>query len=137
MSELLRRHARRLAAGSCALGTLVACGASASPSAGAGRNAGTAGVHLGTPSDHIAATDQLVFNPATQTLHVGDIVQWMNTGTLPHTVSFENQPSLTDPSTLGPGETWEVKLDEPGTFFYYCSLHPGMAGKLVVTPAAS
>lgn len=79
-----------------------------------------------------------MFSPATRTVHVGDIVQWTNTGTVPHTVSFETQPQLTDPANLAPGDTWEVKISVPGTYFYYCSLHPGMAGKLVVTapPAA-
>lgn len=132
----LRRHAPHLLAVGCALGVLAGCGggAGSSPSTGPPRSAGTAGLHLGTPSKHVAATDQLVFAPATLTLRVGDIVQWTNTGTVPHTVTFDNQPSLTDPSVLAPGETWEAKLDQPGTFFYYCSLHPGMSGKLVVTP---
>lgn len=117
----------------CVVGALAGCGgAGSSPSASLGRQGGSAGVHLGIPSAHVAATDQLVFGPATQTLHVGDIVQWTNTATLPHTISFDNHPNLTDPSTFAPGDTWEVKLDAPGTFFYYCSLHPGMTGKLVV-----
>lgn len=107
-------------------------GGAASPSANGASSAGTAGVRLGNPSKHVAATDQLVFVPATQTLHVGDIVQWTNTGTVPHTVTFGSQPNLTDPSLLAPGETWEVKVDHAGTFPYRCTIHPGMTGALVV-----
>jgi plastocyanin len=113
---------------------VAACanGGAASPSASGGSSAGTAGVRLGNPSEHVAATDQLVFVPATQTLHVGDIVQWTNTGTVPHTVTFDSQPNLTDPSDLAPGETWEVKLNHAGTFPYRCTIHPGMTGTLIV-----
>lgn len=135
MSKLLRRHAFHLVVIGCALGALVGCGngGGSTPSASTGHSVGSAGIRLGTPSKHVAATDQLVFSPATQTLHVGDIVQWANNGTVPHTVTFDNQPNLTDPSTLAPGNTWEVKLDQAGTFPYRCTIHPGMTGKLVVT----
>ena len=81
---------------------------------------------------HIAATDQLQFSPATQTLHVGDVVQWGNTGTVPHTVTFDSQSYLTDPTLLAPGDTWEIKFTQAGTYPYHCTLHPGMDGTLVV-----
>ncbi|MGH7685993.1 MAG: cupredoxin domain-containing protein [Candidatus Dormibacteria bacterium] len=124
--------------GACALAALAGCsnGSGSLSSTGTGRDAGSAGVNIGTPAQHVAATDQLTFSPTTQTVHVGDIVQWTNDGTVPHTVTFETQPHLTDPSNLDPGDTWEVKFSEAGTFFYYCSIHPGMAGALVVTPRA-
>ena len=128
----------RLLGGCCVLAALAGCsnGPGAPSGTSAGGDAGHAGVSLGAPTKSVAATDQLVFSPATQHAHVGDIVRWANVGTVPHSVTFETQPTLTDPSNLAPGDTWDVKFSEPGTFFYYCSIHAGMAGKIVVTQPA-
>lgn len=89
-------------------------------------------MNLGTPTVHVAATDQLMFSPANVTLHVGQIVQWTNTGSVTHTVTFMNYPYLSDP-TLTPGGTWEVKVNTAGTYPYQCTIHSGMTGTLVVT----
>jgi plastocyanin len=51
----------------------------------------------------------MTFDPAMQTAHVGDVIQWSNTGSVMHTVTFDSEPSLSDPS-LAPGGVWEVKL---------------------------
>ena len=128
----------RLLASGCVLAAIAGCsnGPGAPSSTSTGGDAGTAGVSLGAPAQSVAANDQLAFSPATQHAHVGDIVRWTNPGTVPHTVTFETQPNLTDPSNLAPGDAWEVKFTKPGTFFYYCSIHPGMAGKVVVTQPA-
>lgn len=93
---------------------------------------GSAGVNLGSPSVHIQATDQLTFTPATQTVAAGEIVQWTNTGTVVHTVTFDAYPYLSDP-TLAPGGSWEVKITKAGTYPYHCTIHAGMDGTLVVT----
>lgn len=129
-----RRRVLELVLGCCAVSaTLAACGngVAGTPSASGGPTVGAAGVSLGTAAVHIAATDQLRFSPSTQTAHVGDIVQWTNAGTVPHTVTFDNQTYLSDP-TLAPGATWEIKFTQPGTYPYRCSIHPGMNGTLVV-----
>ncbi len=117
----------------CTLYALAACGngGTSTASNGGGPSVGTAGVHLGTPAAHIAATDQLLFSPASQTLHVGDIIEWTNTGTVEHTVTFDSQPYLSDPA-LQPGATWEIRLTQAGTYPYRCTIHPGMNGTLVV-----
>jgi len=83
----------------------------------------------------IQATDDLVFVPASSSAAVGDVVEFKNTGSVPHTVTFQdnNDSCLTD-STLAPGGTWEVKFTQPGTYNYLCTIHaPNMAGKITVT----
>ena len=128
-----RRRLLHVCIGGCTLYALTACGngTSSTSAASGGPTIGAAGVRLGTPAVHVAATDQLQFSPSTQTLHVGDIVEWMNTGTVEHTVTFDSQPYLSDP-TLQPGATWEIKLTQAGTYPYRCTIHPGMNGTLVV-----
>ena len=80
----------------------------------------------------ISATDQLTFDPAMQTAHVGDIIQWTNTSSVMHTITFDTEPSLSDP-TLQPGSTWAVKFTTAGTYHYHCSIHAGMVGTIVVS----
>jgi plastocyanin len=120
-----------------ALVCLAACGGtstSSAPAAGAPSSAavGVAGANLGAATVKIAATGQLSFDPAMQTAHVGDVIQWTNTGSVEHTVSFDSQASLSDPS-LQPGGTWEVKFTTAGTYMYHCNIHSNMVGTIVVS----
>lgn len=64
-------------------------------------------------------------------MHVGQVIQWSNIGTVLHTVTFDPYPSLSD-DTLQPGATWSIKFSHPGTYPYRCTIHPGMNGTLVV-----
>lgn len=111
----------------------AACGSTgASTPAPSTASVGVAAASLGTPTVKISATGQLTFDPAMQAAHVGDIIQWSNTGTVEHTVTFDSQASLSDPS-LQPGGTWEVKFTTAGTYQYHCSIHPNMLGTIVVS----
>jgi plastocyanin len=111
---------------------LAACGGTSTPPAPAAPALGVAGGNLGAATVKISATGQMTFEPAMQTAHVGDIIQWTNTGSIEHTVSFDTQPSLSDPS-LQPGGTWEVKFTTAGTYTYHCNIHPNMLGTIVVS----
>ena len=81
----------------------------------------------------VTASDQLKFEPASQTAHVGDIVEWTNPGTVSHTVTFDSAQSLSDPSLQAGGGTWEVKFTQAGTYAYRCTIHSGMTGQIVVS----
>jgi plastocyanin len=141
-------HLRTLAAGLgvCVAIGLFACGngAPASSSGGTGGTApcnGTAAVTLtgtGTPTD-VAATDNLVFVPDSSNATVGQVVEFQNTGSVVHTVTFQdnNDSCLSDP-TLAPGATWAVKFTQPGTYNYLCTIHaPNMKGVIHVTGSAA
>lgn len=124
----------RILVGAAAIAGLAACGGGTSSTSPAtsSASAGTAGVNLGSPSETIKATDQLKFSPSSTTAHVGDVIQWMNSGTVTHTVTFDSFPSLSDPS-LSPGGTWEVKFNAAGTYAFHCTIHPGMTGTITVS----
>lgn len=123
---------------------LFACGngAPAGSSGGTGPAAcnGSAAVTFsGTPFTTIAATDNLVFVPDTSSVAVGDVVEFQNTGSVVHTVTFQdtNDSCLSDP-TLAPGATWSVKFTQPGTYNYLCTIHaPNMKGLIKVTGSAA
>jgi len=120
---------------------LVACGngppagSSSTGSGGGGCSVGSAKVSgLGSATTKVAATDQLAFSPSSQTAKVGQVVEWNNTGTVPHTITFDasNAQCLND-QLINPGSTWEVKFTQPGTYTYKCTIHPGMNGTLTVS----
>ncbi|MCE2508632.1 MAG: hypothetical protein J4G04_04955 [Nitrosopumilaceae archaeon] len=73
--------------------------------------------------------------PHTVTINVGDTVLWENPDPVAHTVTsiadgapdgmFESGLFLTD-------TTFEVNFDEPGTYDYFCIVHPWMVGAIIV-----
>ncbi len=69
------------------------------------------------------------FSPADLEIKVGDEVEWVNQDSVAHTVSFENGDV---DEQLVPGATLVQKIDEKGEFRYFCRLHPGMQGSVVV-----
>ena len=101
--------------------------ASAAPVVAVGQASG-----LGSPSANVAATDQLAFSPNSTTVAVGQVIEWKDTGTVAHNVTFDTSSDATSP-TLNPGDTWEVKFSVPGTYQYHCTFHPGMNGTVTVT----
>lgn len=104
-----------------------------SPSASSG-GAGHAAAHLnGVPAVSVHETDNLTFQPNSATVHVGQLVQWVNSSSVAHNVTFDGQPSITSP-TMSSQDTWDVVFTTPGTYQYHCTFHPGMTGTVTVTP---
>ncbi len=130
------RRLRGSVIGLCTVGVLAlsACGngVPVSPGGSSGASsAGTAGANLGTAAISVDATDQLQFAPTAATAKTGQIVQWKNTGSVLHNVTFDDQ-ALTD-NALAPGGTWQVKFSKAGSYAYKCTIHPGMDAKLTVS----
>ena len=80
------------------------------------------------------------FVPETLTVSKGTTVTWTNGDSTLHTVtsgSPESGNSGTgtefDSSYLAAGKTFQHQFSISGTFDYYCTLHPYMKGKVVVT----
>ena len=74
--------------------------------------------------------DNFSFGPQTLTVPVGATVTWTNRDDIPHTVVstdgvFKSKVRDTD-------ETFSYTFTKPGTYPYYCSVHPKMTGKVVV-----
>lgn len=110
--------------------------ASASPTAAAGTPAPAAIGQgqpngLGTPAQTVSQTADLKFNPATTTAKAGEVVQWTNSGSVPHNVTFDGNDAITSGS-MAKGDTWQVKITAPGTYKYHCTFHPGMDGTLTI-----
>jgi plastocyanin len=73
--------------------------------------------------------DNFSFGPATITVAAGTTVTWTNRDDIPHTVvstgAFKSKAMDTD-------EKFSYTFAKPGTYSYFCSIHPKMTGKVVV-----
>lgn len=70
------------------------------------------------------------FQPQTITVPAGSTVVWTNEDDAPHTVTSTDH-RLNSPG-LDQGERFTATFAEPGTYSYFCSLHPHMRGVVVV-----
>lgn len=73
------------------------------------------------------------FNPGSVTVEVGTTVTWVNNGAAPHTATSDS--GAFDTGTLQPGQSGSVTFDTPGTYSYFCAIHPNMVGTIVVVAA--
>lgn len=77
------------------------------------------------------------FAPSSFTVKAGASVTWVNRDTVTHTVTSTSIPSGAksfDSGNFPYGYTFTVTFNTPGTYQYYCSIHPIMTGTIVVTP---
>jgi len=75
------------------------------------------------------------YTPASKTITTGTTLVWSNTGALPHTVTASN--GSFDSGFVMAGQTYRRTFNTPGSYSYFCTIHPGMAGTLTVTGAAT
>ena len=71
------------------------------------------------------------FGPETVTVPAGTKVTWTNKDNEPHTVVSNEQKFQSE--ALDTSDTFSVTFDKAGSYAYFCSLHPHMTGKVVVT----
>lgn len=67
------------------------------------------------------------------TVHVGDTVRFVNDDNDAHTVTASDKSY--DSGGLDTGESWTRTFTKPGTYSYFCALHPYMKAVVVVLPA--
>jgi plastocyanin len=74
--------------------------------------------------------DNFSFAPMEMTIPAGSRVTWINKDDVPHTVvsvdhKFKSRALDTD-------EKFSFTFPDPGTYEYFCSVHPKMTGKIIV-----
>jgi len=70
------------------------------------------------------------FEPAEVTVPLGTTVIWRNVSPTTHTVTAKD--GAFDSGLLESGKHYEVTLTQPGTYEYWCTLHPEMVGRVIV-----
>jgi amicyanin len=76
--------------------------------------------------------DNFTFNPKEVTVKAGTTVTWTNNDDIPHTVA---DPQKFRSKALDTGDTYSFTFTTPGSYDYFCSLHPHMTGRIVVEAA--
>jgi amicyanin len=72
------------------------------------------------------------FSPPQITIKAGTSVTWINEDDIPHTVV---SPPTVRSKPLDTDDTFSFTFTTPGTYKYFCSLHPHMTGTIVVEAA--
>lgn len=71
------------------------------------------------------------FGPKAVTVKVGQTVTWTNDDDIPHTVVATDKSFRS--KVIDTGQSFSFTFTKPGQFAYFCSLHPMMTGKVIVT----
>jgi plastocyanin len=79
------------------------------------------------------AIDNFSFSPASITVPVGTTLTWTNRDDIPHTVVSDDKKFKS--KALDTDEKFSFTFTEPGTYSYFCSIHPKMVAKVIVEGA--
>jgi plastocyanin len=72
----------------------------------------------------------MTFNPSTLTVPVGTTVKWTNKASVTHNVT--SATAVFSSGAMDGGATFSFQFNTAGTYPYTCTLHPGMAGTIIV-----
>ena len=83
-------------------------------------------------ADAQVTIDNFTFAPATITVPAGTRVVWTNRDDIPHTVTSADDPKVMKSKPLDTDDSFAFTFAHPGTYRYFCSLHPHMEGSVIV-----
>lgn len=75
------------------------------------------------------------FVPSVVTVTPGTTVMWTNADSISHTVTAVD--NSWNSGELSSGASYRHTFTKPGTYQYYCSIHPSMKGEVIVSASAS
>jgi amicyanin len=130
----MRRFPRGpLAALVLAAGLLAGClGPAADPPAARSDRQTPAPSAAPASGDATVTIDNFTYSPARLTVAAGTKVTWTNRDDVPHTVTSPSKPRLLDSSSLDTDQSYSFTFREPGTYDYFCAVHPKMTGQVIV-----
>lgn len=82
-------------------------------------------------AETIEILDDWLFSPAAIEATQGTTITWTNASPIAHTVTVDDL-AFDDSGLIEPGASFSLTFDEPGTYHYRCSPHPGMEGVIVI-----
>ncbi|HXC32681.1 MAG TPA: cupredoxin family copper-binding protein [Verrucomicrobiae bacterium] len=89
-----------------------------------------------TPGDKPASSaevkiDNFSFGPTSITVPTGTTITWTNNDDVPHVVSSDDNKMFKS-KALDTDDHFSFTFTKPGTYNYYCAIHPKMTAKIVV-----
>ena len=112
--------------------------AQATPSQGVIPPSGMTGMNMqtaGPPQAVLVEIRNYAFNPDSITVPAGTTVTWRNFDAVQHTAT--STTGKFDSGIIGPGKNYSYTFQDPGTYDYYCTIHPYMKAQVVVTPSTT
>ena len=102
-----------------------------------GRAAGTTQAISGSSTETGAVTNQVIidnftFGPAKLTVPVGTKVTWVNHDDVPHVVKSTGTEKGFISRALDTDDQFSYVFTAPGTYNYFCAIHPKMTGQIIV-----
>jgi amicyanin len=89
-----------------------------------------AGLSPAQAADMEVKIDNFTFNPQQITVKAGDTVTWVNHDDIPHTVTSKTMAFRS--KAMDTDDKFSFTFATPGTYAYFCALHPMMTGSIVV-----
>jgi plastocyanin len=93
-----------------------------------------AGVLLAAEPAATVSIDNFTFTPATLTVKAGTTVTWTNKDDIPHGIGSSTN-AFAKSKALDTDDKFSFTFTTPGTYKYFCYLHPHMVGSIVVEAA--
>ena len=84
------------------------------------------------PAAATVKIENFAFEPKELDIAVGTTVTWTNADDVPHTATSRDDPPAFDSGALDTDEKFSFTFNKPGTFAYYCKVHPHMKGVIIV-----
>jgi len=109
--------------------TLLACGQK-TQSAGPDNQPAPAAADNQSASVTQVKIDNFSFTPQTLTVTAGTTVTWTNSDDVPHNVVSTDK--VFKSKTMDTDEKFSYTFTKPGTYGYFCSIHPKMTATVVV-----
>jgi amicyanin len=78
--------------------------------------------------------DNFTFTPASLTVKAGTTVTWTNRDDIPHGIASSNN-AFKKSKAMDTDDAYSFTFTTPGTYQYFCYIHPHMVGTIVVEAA--
>jgi amicyanin len=87
-----------------------------------------------SPAAAAVSIDNFTFNPPTLTVKAGTTVTWTNKDDIPHGIAAAGN-IIKRSNALDTDDKYSFTFTTPGTYQYFCYIHPHMTGTIVVEAA--
>ena len=100
---------------------------------GSGLAGGVLAASAASPATAVSI-DNFTFTPQTMTVKAGTTVTWTNKDDIPHGIAATNN-AFKRSQALDTDDSFSFTFTTPGTYQYFCYIHPHMTGTIVVEAA--
>jgi plastocyanin len=83
-------------------------------------------------SERRVTIDNFAFDPQALTVAPGTKVTWLNRDDVPHTATSSDSPPKFNSKAIDTDEQFSQVFTRPGTYPYFCSVHPKMTATIIV-----